>query len=316
MQIGRTAAASVSLTGCESLDVMGSGAYTTTLTVDAPAKVNLALHITGQRCDGYHELDSLVVFCTAGDQLKVKPAHGLSLSVAGPFGAVLSSHDDNLVLRAAHALRHHCFGKDGGSGAVMNLVKNLPVAGGIGGGSADAAAAFRALNALWRTGASERDLEHIALPLGADVPVCLASIPRRMSGIGEVLAPLPPVPPVPMVLVNPGVPLPTAKVFQALDVKSNPGLPEPAWGDHDGFLAYLSSCRNDLEAPACRLAPVIPEMLSALRSNTGCLLARMSGSGPTVFGLFSSHEKARKAAGTLHDEMGWWTVATDLLKTA
>lgn len=289
---------------------MEGGLGRTARTIDAPAKVNLALHVAGQRPDGYHELDSLVAFCTLGDQLSVEPGSQLSLSVTGPFSDGLPAAEDNLVLKAAHALRDHAFPEGGGPGAAICLTKNLPVAGGIGGGSADAAAALRSLNTLWQAEVGNRDLERIALRLGADIPVCLTSAPRRMRGIGEVLTPLPPLSPWPVVLLNPGVPLSTADVFSALDVKTNPGLPEPDWHDRDSFIAHLTACRNDLEGPACRLAPVIVDALRALRSADGCLFARMSGSGSTIFGLFESDEKAEMAAGAIQKEKGWWAAAT------
>ncbi|MDZ4395074.1 4-(cytidine 5'-diphospho)-2-C-methyl-D-erythritol kinase [Cypionkella sp.] len=268
----------------------------------APAKINLALHVTGQRGDGYHLLDSIVVFAGVGDWVSVAPADRLSLTVTGPQGAGLSG-DDNLVLRAARAL---------GVAATLELEKHLPVASGIGGGSADAAATLRALSAL--RGMAMPDAAAV-LALGADVPVCLAGRPVRMQGVGEVLTALPPLPECYVVLVNPGVALSTPEVFKALPRKDNPAMTAmPACGSAQELAAWLRDQRNDLEAPAMVLAPVIGAVKAALEARPGCLIARMSGSGATCFGLFASEELAKAAVGALREDApAWWVAAAPVL---
>jgi 4-diphosphocytidyl-2-C-methyl-D-erythritol kinase len=269
----------------------------------AAAKVNLCLHVVGQRADGYHLLDSLVAFAGVGDRVTVAPAAGLTLAVEGPQGAALGAGEDNLVLRAARA-----FGP--GRGAEMRLFKHLPVASGIGGGSADAAAALRALAELW--GLPLPDAATV-LGLGADVPVCLHGRAVRMGGVGEVLGPVPPLPAAWIVLANPGVQVATPAVFAALKRKDNPGLPEvPAFADLGTLAKWLMLQRNDLEAPALVLAPVIARVLEALAAQPGARVARMSGSGATCFALFARQAEAAAAAAALA-RPGWWTAAAPLL---
>jgi 4-diphosphocytidyl-2-C-methyl-D-erythritol kinase len=267
----------------------------------APAKVNLALHVTGRRADGYHLLDSLVVFPRLGDRLEAEPARGLSLTLDGPFAIGLGAGDDNLVLRAAELLQPQ------GRGAALRLTKELPVAAGIGGGSADAAAALRLLARLWSVPLPPRAA---VLALGADVPVCLAGRPARMSGIGEHLAPLR-LPPFWIVLANPGLPLPTGAVFAGLARTDNPPLPNPpAFADSGALVAWLAATRNDLEPPARALAPPVAVVLAALAAQPGCALARMSGSGATCFGLFAHAAPAREAAAAIaRAEPAWWVAA-------
>jgi len=262
----------------------------------APAKVNLYLHATGKRADGYHLLDSLAVFPAVGDVLAVAAAAALTLRIDGPFGAGLAAEADNLVLRAARALLPE--GK-----AALRLTKNLPVASGIGGGSADAAAALLALARFWGVAA---DLPALALGLGADVPVCLASRPVRMQGIGEILAPAPRLPEFGMVLVNPGVAVPTPAVFKARrgDFTPAPELPA-AWGSVADMVADLARCTNDLQAPAVGIAPVIAEVLDVLAALPGARLARMSGSGATCFAIFDTPAAAATAAEAV-TRPGWW----------
>jgi 4-diphosphocytidyl-2-C-methyl-D-erythritol kinase len=274
------------------------------LTEYAPAKINLYLHVVGRRDDGYHLLDSLVVFARAGDQLTVTPASDLLLSVIGPFAAGLQHEDDNLVLKAARALA-----AEAGVPPAARLVlqKNLPVASGIGGGSADAAATLRLLCRFWRLQPDPGVLQRIARSLGADVPVCLGSRPALMSGIGETLAPAPSLPDVGMVLVNPGVGISTPSVFRARIGEFSAPADFPAPADfHGGDLALaLRATRNDLEQPACGLAPVIGDVLGALAAVPGCRLARMSGSGATCFGLFDTPAAAEAAAEALKRDQ-WW----------
>ncbi len=260
----------------------------------APAKLNLALHVTGRRPDGYHLLDSLVAFARAGDVVALEPGP-LSLRIDGPFAAGLGD-DDNLCLRAARLA---------GADAAIRLTKNLPVASGIGGGSADAAAVLRGLARMGHPQPPNPER------LGADVPVCQASGPARMQGVGEIITPLPPLPAVSVVLVNPGIALSTPQVFAALTRRDNPGLPAiPAFAGLADLTAWLAGTRNDLEPAALSIAPVIAQVLDALRA-TGAAFARMSGSGATCFGLHDSADRARIAATALKQH-GWWTVATEL----
>jgi 4-diphosphocytidyl-2-C-methyl-D-erythritol kinase len=266
----------------------------------APAKVNFFLHVTGRRADGYHLLDSLAVFPAVGDCLRLEPDDELSLTISGRFGGALSAGPDNLVLRAARLLAARAGLKAAGR---LHLEKNLPVASGIGGGSADAAAALRLLARHWNF--SDPLLE-IALSLGADVPVCVASRAVQMSGIGEILAPAPRLPEFGVVLVNPGVPVATAAVFQARTQRfSQPAHLPDGWPDAAAMAAALGELSNDLEAPAIVLAPRIAEALAELRAVPGALLARMSGSGATCFGLFATAAQATRAAAALN-RPGWW----------
>jgi 4-diphosphocytidyl-2-C-methyl-D-erythritol kinase len=292
------------------------GAVGASVAEHAPAKVNLFLHVTGRRdTDGYHLLDSLAVFGPAADRVEARPAPAgrLTLALDGPEGAALAEEPDNLVLRAARALLAAAApGEEDGApppGAALRLTKRLPVASGIGGGSADAAAALRALDRLWGLHLGEAALARIALGLGADVPVCVASRPARMQGIGEVLRPAPALPPCGMLLVNPLVALPSPSVFRARAGTpfSRPAeLPE-SWPDAAAMARDLAALRNDLEAPAIGLCPPVAAVLAALRALPGCLLARMSGSGATCFGLFTSAEAAAGAAGRLPP--AWWQAA-------
>lgn len=279
----------------------------------ARAKVNLALHVTGRRADGYHLLDTLVAFPDIGDRLFAEAADDLSLAVTGPFAGSLSADDDdNLVLQAARRLRERLARP---IGARLTLEKNLPVASGIGGGSADAAAVLRLLTRLWSVGIAETDLAGIALSLGADVPMCLASRALAARGIGEDIALLPELPQVGIVLVNPGVEVATPAVFKALERRDNPPLPPlpDGFGDPAALCDWLAATRNDLEAPAVAIAPVIAEVLAALRACPGTLLARMSGSGATCFALHDSVDAAKAAAGRLGDaHRAWWIRAASL----
>ena len=273
-----------------------------TETALARAKINLCLHVTGQRGDGYHLLDSLVVFADIGDRITCAPAEGVGLTISGPEAAGLSSGEDNLVLRAARA-----FG--GNLGAAITLDKHLPLASGIGGGSADAAATLLALARLWGVGLP--DAARI-LALGADVPVCLRGQPCRMQGVGEVLTPLTPLPAAHLVLVNPRVEVPTPAVFRALTRRDNAPLPRdlPRLKGLAELAAFLHMQRNDLEAPAIALAPVIATAKQALGAQPGCHLARMSGSGATCFGLFDDPLTAAAAASALRAaHPGWWVAS-------
>jgi 4-diphosphocytidyl-2-C-methyl-D-erythritol kinase len=275
----------------------------------APAKINLCLHVTGRRADGYHLLDSLVVFAGVGDQVRAEPASTLTLACDGPFGAVIPAGDDNLVLRAARHL--------GGPGAAITLTKVLPPASGIGGGSADAAATLRALLRLAGADPVVTDPATLAT-LGADVPACFMGRPLRLRGIGEQLDPLAhPLPPAWFVLVNPRVEVPTPRVFAALERRENPPLPDhlpQGWHDAGDLAAFLHSTRNDLEPPARATAPVIGDVLAALAATPACLLARMSGSGATCFGLYATEPQAHAAAAAIiAGNPGWWVAPAPML---
>lgn len=265
--------------------------------------MNLYLHVVGKRDDGYHLLDSLAVFPDIGDVVSASPSDRLDLHLTGRFGQALVAEADNLVLRAARALQRLAGVDDG---AVLILEKNLPVASGIGGGSADAAAALRALCRLWRVTPHPGALRDIAASLGADVPVCLDQAASRMQGVGDILSPAPDMPDAGIVLVNPGIPVATPAVFRArcAGFRSQAVLPT-GWAETADMVAWLASTHNDLQAPAVHLCPPIGTVLDALRATRGCLLARMSGSGATCFGLFASPSHARIAAAHLA-QPHWW----------
>lgn len=284
---------------------MSRAALTAGVTEAAPAKINLALHVTGRRPDGYHLLDMLVVFTQAGDRLTVEPAAEDSFTVGGPFAAQVPLSAENLVLRARDAF----FARSVASCPLaVTLEKNLPVASGIGGGSSDAAAMLRALARLFPPDGA---LHALALPLGADVPMCLHGKPLRASGIGEALEPRPDMPALHLVLVNPGVPVATPAVFKALEGRGNPPLPAlPAEASFPALLRWLTATRNDLQPPAASLEPLVGEALEALET-AGAAFVRMSGSGATCFGLFPDAAGAAGAATTLRAARPcWWVVAT------
>ena len=271
----------------------------------APAKVNLTLHVTGRRGDGYHLLDSLVVFAGVGDRVSASLADEASLVVTGPMAAGLSGEGDNLVLRAARLM---------GVAARIGLEKVLPVSSGIGGGSADAAATLRLLARL-----SGRALPGAAevLALGADVPVCLQGRAVRMTGIGEGLGAVPALPEAWLVLVNPGVGVSTPAVFKALARADNAPMPRevPKMRSAAELAAFLSMQRNDLEAPAMALHPVIGRVKAALSAQPGCRVARMSGSGATCFGLFDDPLAAHAAARAIRAaEPAWWVADAPLVQ--
>ena len=276
----------------------------------ARAKVNLYLHVTGRRPDGYHELDSLMVFPDVGDELFLARRPGFSLEMSGPFAtAVAVDGPDNLVFRAARGLQDR-LGAERLPGAYLRLQKRLPVAAGIGGGSADAAATLRGLIRLWDLEVADAELQSLALELGADVPPCLASRPVFARGIGEILTPTPPLPSFWLVLVNPGVPVQTPAVFQARQGAFSVCAEWTTAGDLDALLDLLAATRNDLEPPALALEPQIGAVLDALRAMQACRLARMSGSGATCFGIFGEAAAAAAAAAALSSaHPGWWVAA-------
>jgi 4-diphosphocytidyl-2-C-methyl-D-erythritol kinase len=278
------------------------------VTERANAKINLALHVLGRRLDGYHELDSIVAFAGVGDVLTIEPASSLALTLSGPFANDLNEGSENSVLAAWRLLA----GFTELAPVKFQLEKNLPIASGIGGGSADAAAALRGLIKLFNLKISAADLNAIALKLGADVPVCLASTPCRMQGIGETLSPIGTQLPKVIVLVNPLLPSPTAKVFETLGLQ-----PGQSFGSAIEDITTINSWRNDLEHPAIQLLPEIAQVIAALKSQAGITTARMSGSGATCFGLCENLEAAEAAASAIKSRhIDWWVVATRLAGSA
>ncbi|SMR81831.1 4-diphosphocytidyl-2-C-methyl-D-erythritol kinase [Aliiroseovarius halocynthiae] len=270
--------------------------------VFAPAKVNLTLHVTGQRRDGYHLLDSLVVFADVGDRITVMPADQNRLEVIGPRAKGVPTDGTNLVARAANLF---------GVPVHIVLSKHLPAAAGIGGGSSDAAATILALSDM----VGDTRLPEGVADLGADVRVCLMRQAARMRGIGEDVAPCPGLPPLYAVLANPGVDVPTPEVFQALENKQNQPLPKriPQGMKTGPFIDWLATQRNDLEAPAIARSPVIQEVLKTLSDLPGVRLARMSGSGATCFALFETEDAAQAGATALtQSQPDWWVEAAKL----
>lgn len=284
----------------------------TAIKADAPAKVNLTLHVTGQRDDGYHLLDSLVVFADVADKLRATSAIGLSLTVSGPFAQGVPVDRTNLMLRAAQALRT-ARGID--AGAAMTLKKNLPHAAGIGSGSSDAAATLGMLAALWDVAPLPAGTPEV-LALGADVPVCLhAPNAVRMSGIGEVLAPVPSLPKFALVLVRPPVDVPTGAVFDGLATKHGaPMSPLPDRLDFAGFVDWLTAQRNDLQPPAEMIAPQIAATIAALIVLPDVAFAGMSGSGATCFAVVQELDAARRVASVMQTAYrDWWIVPAGVL---
>ncbi|MCP1471010.1 4-diphosphocytidyl-2-C-methyl-D-erythritol kinase [Sphingobium sp. OAS761] len=279
-----------------------------TLAETAYAKVNVALHVRGRRSDGYHALESLFVFAEDGDLLHadISDDGAIDLIIDGPFGDALSSGPDNLVVRAARALQSY-LGEQ--RGAVIRLTKMVPVASGIGGGSADAAATLRLLARLWDVRIDDRELADLGLPLGSDIPACIASTTQMVRGRGEHLArqTVAGLDGMPMLLVNPGVSVPTGHVFARWNGQDGGAL------DTGSLQALVEHGRNDLEAPAIAIAPAIADILAALRALGGLILARMSGSGATCFALFETETALTQAAMTVGGEHpDWWTMKTKI----
>jgi len=278
-------------------------------TRSAPAKINLCLHVTGRRADGYHLLHSLVVFATIADRVSVIDDDDLSLTVNGPMAALAGPLDDNLVLRAARALQQTTGTR---RGARLVLDKQLPAGAGLGGGSSDAAAALILLNQIWDCGLERDQISAIGLKLGADLPVCLAGQPAWLSGIGEHIDPIGFFPSMPIVLIHPGGNLSTKDVFTRLNGHFGPKAPDlPPELDGldglDGLCGWLDDTRNDLQAPAMALRPDISDPINALGNQDNCLIARMSGSGASSFGLFRDDASARHACHELQTHYpGWW----------
>ncbi|MDQ2079589.1 4-(cytidine 5'-diphospho)-2-C-methyl-D-erythritol kinase [Xanthobacteraceae bacterium Astr-EGSB] len=285
----------------------------TVLTERAPAKINLTLRVLGRRDDGYHDLESLVVFAGEADELALTPGEPLALVVDGPTAAASGDTADNLVLKVTRALAERVPNLLTGR---FRLTKRLPVAAGVGGGSSDAAAALRLLARLNGLAPDDARLREAAAPTGADVPVCVDPRARLMRGIGDVLtAPLR-LAPLHAVMINPGVPVPTRDVFGKIGLQRGEcrGSATPDPGDLDSLdavLAFMAAADNDLEPPALAIQPVIGEVLAALRARAGCRLARMSGSGATCFGLFAADQQAEAAASVIAAaQPHWWVRAT------
>lgn len=274
----------------------------------APAKVNLALHVTGRRDDGYHLIDSLVVFTRFGDRVDAALSGEDHFEVTGRYADGVPRGGENLILKARDALRSHC-GAANTPPVKIGLEKNLPVASGIGGGSSDAAATLRSLTRLWRLELGEADLARIGGPLGADVPMCLAARPLVARGTGDELSILPDFPSLGLVLVNPGLAVETAKVFAALKNADNEALPPlPGNIEFHSLRNWLDATRNDLEPPARAIEPTVGAALAALRkADAG--FARMSGSGATCFGLYETGNVAKRAAATIRKRYPNWFVA-------
>ena len=290
------------------------------LVEEGRAKVNLTLRVIGRRVDGYHDLESVVAFADCADRLTLEPGHELDLTMSGPLAAACGDTSDNLVLKAARLLGERVADLKVGH---FTLEKVLPVAAGIGGGSADAAAALRLLASLNGLSLDDARLHEVALLTGADVPVCLASQPCDMTGVGESLLPLS-LPIIPCVMVNPRLPVATKDVFKALglrngellvgasDVFSGTAWPE-AGSSVEDWVEALAASVNDLEEPAMRIQPVIGEVIAALNATNGAWLARMSGSGATCFAIYENTADAHRAAEQIQrDQPGWWVHAGTL----
>jgi 4-diphosphocytidyl-2-C-methyl-D-erythritol kinase len=281
--------------------------------VTAPTKLNLLLHVGDKRPDGFHDLESLVVFVTHQDGIWLEPADEFALSVTGPFAAFVPHDGDNLVLRAARLLAERSATR---MGANITLQKLIPAAAGLGGGSADAAAILRGLVRLWNLDLDRQILREIAASIGADVPVCVDSVTAWMEGRGERVTPLSSLPSFWLLLVNPGVEVSTARVFATLHQRSGLGLKRPDDPIADAFALadYLRPTRNDLEIPACAIAPEIGQVLEEIAKLPGVLLARMSGSGATCFGMFESHDFIMPAAQLIKSRHpDWWIIGVRLL---
>jgi len=281
------------------------------ISIFAPAKINLYLHVTGKRADGFHLLDSLITFAEIGDHLSASPSDKLSLAIEGPFSPGLSSGPDNLVIKAAHLLAEFA---GINAKATLTLTKNLPVASGIGGGSADAAATLHALAELWGISPAPSDLMLLAQQLGADVPVCVSGSPSFISGIGEEINPAPLLPSCWLVLINSNVAVSTPDVFQQFSGNfSEPHPFETSPGSYADLIELLTDRKNDLTQPAITVAPIIEAVLSALEETPDLGLARLSGSGATCFGLFANQTTAQNAAQILaHAHPDWWVQAAAL----
>jgi len=272
-------------------------------TITAQAKINLYLHVTGKRADGYHLLDSLICFAEFGDEISVSPADDITLEITGEFGDGLSS-EDNLIVKAANLLKNKYNIKQG---ANIKLEKNLPVGAGIGGGSADAAAAAKLLVELWDLSCINNELADLLLPLGADIPVCIHSKTSYVSGIGDIIEPLSGFPEIYMVLVNPLKHVSTPEIFQMGFDSYNEPVNHRSFDNIDQLVEFLAECSNDLESNAVKLVPEISDIIDIIKRQEGCRLSRMSGSGATCFGIFDNKANAKKASNYIRDKHpNWW----------
>ena len=273
----------------------------------APAKINLSLHITGQRADGYHLIDSIVAFADVGDIVTVETGKSAGFSVSGPLAQGVPADQSNLVCKVAHTFWPK-------ADVHIQLDKHLPPASGIGGGSADAAACFRAMSKLFPLPAAT-DVTAELLQIGADVPMCVLSAPARIGGVGGLVEPLIAFPSLPAVLVNPRVPVSTPAVFAALESRANAGMGElpDDMADLACVTDWLSQQRNDMQLAAIAQVPQIKTVLDHIASTSGCLFSRMSGSGATCFGIYPTLDSARVAARRLEAERPDWWVRPTLL---
>ena len=277
---------------------------------EARAKINLSLLVTGRKSDGYHTLDSIIFFVGFCDRLSFRIDKELSLEISGPFSDSLENGRNNLTIQAAEAFKKEC---KLNSGVAISLEKNIPVSAGLGGGSANAAVTLLALNELHNTGLTFESLAEIGLTIGADVPVCLFGETARVQGIGENIRPFVFPHKLGVVLVNPGVPISTARVFSRFNSDFSEFMSEDTLSELSAMQNFSSftALRNDLEFPATQLCPEISRVLGALRSEADCIVSGLSGSGPTCFGLFQTSEEAKRAAKRLKQQnTNWWLKAT------
>jgi 4-diphosphocytidyl-2-C-methyl-D-erythritol kinase len=281
------------------------------VSIHAPAKINLYLNVIGRRSDGYHELDSLVGFTAYGDLIQAKLHEKLYFQINGPFGSSLQVNDDNLIVRAARALVKET---SYAGGAHITLKKNLPVASGIGGGSADAAATLKALNLLWKTGLVDEELAALGLKLGADIPVCILGKAARMSGIGESVSKVENFPSLGVLLINSGIPISTFKVFHMHRGNFSSKTKLQSIGDTKVLYEFLAHQKNDLQDLAIQIAPGINEVLDILSAEPDCRLVRLSGSGATCFGLFDNETLAKASGRSIsRNYPNWWVQPTHFI---
>ena len=284
----------------------------TRVTVHAPVKINLYLHITGRREDGYHEVDTLIAFTDFGDEIAAQASDTLKVSAEGAFADELPQGEDNLVVKAVEALRHE-------AGEIrhahVTLSKRIPLAAGVGGGSADAAAAMWAASRVWGLDTKDKvDLFKVGRPLGADVPACLYRRPAFAAGIGQDLIAAPTLPEAGILLVNPGIKLSTPSVFRARSGGFSPDMSDPAatLDTVPRLVSFLEDRANDLTDAAIKLCPAVRDVLDTLERLPGCRMARMSGSGATCFGIFDDIDAARAAEQALDAPDHWWRQTTTL----
>lgn len=279
-------------------------------TITAPIKINFFLHIIGRRDDGYHNLQSLVSFANYGDIITIKPASTFSFTITGDFQSELPKNNaDNLILKAAHKISL-ALGKN--LNIAITLDKKIPIGAGLGGGSADAAATIKALLGFWDATLPQGTLNDILLSLGADVPVCYQEITSYMEGIGDIITPLPSSPKIPALLIYPNEFCSTPDVFNSYMKPFTAPLELPQdLSDTEKFIMFIQGQRNDLTSAACRKTPAIRDILGAIQAQSGCQVARMSGSGSACFGLFDTEENSKKAATTIQKERpNWWVRPT------